>query len=70
MTSPFSASRQGAFGFVDMHGAKLSGTERLRAELTIHDGKVVYDLNGLSRDEWTKLPANYGRQGDPKWDGQ
>jgi len=61
---------KGAFGFVDMHGAKLSGTERLRAELTVHDGKVVYDLNGLSRDEWTKLPANYGKQGDPKWDGQ
>jgi len=60
----------GTFGFVDMHGAKLAGTKRLRAELTIHDGKVVYDLNGLSRDEWTKLPANYGRQGDAKWDGQ
>jgi dihydroorotase len=60
----------GRFGFVDMHGARLSGTERLRAELTIHDGKVVYDLNGLSRDEWTKLPANYGKQGDAKWDGQ
>ena len=60
----------GTFGFVDMHGAKLTGTRRLRAELTVHDGKVVYDLNGLSRDEWTKLPANYGRQGDGKWDGQ
>ena len=60
----------GTFGFVDMHGAKLTGTQRLRAELTIRNGKVVYDLNGLSRDEWTTLPANYGRQGDPKWDGQ
>jgi dihydroorotase len=60
----------GTFGFVDMHGAKLSGTRRLRAELTIHDGKVVYDLNGLSRDDWTTLPPNYGRQGDAKWDGQ
>ena len=60
----------GSFGFVDMHGARLSGTRRLRAELTVRDGKVVYDLNGLTREEWTTLPANYGRQGDPKWDGQ
>jgi dihydroorotase len=60
----------GTFGFVDMHGAKLTGNRRLRAELTVHNGKVVYDLNGLSRDEWTTLPANYGRQGDAKWDGR
>ena len=60
----------GDFGFVDMHGARLAGTRRLRAELTVHDGKVVYDLNGLTRDDWTTLPANYGRQGDKRWDGQ
>ena len=60
----------GSFGFVDMHGAKLTGDRRLRAELTVHDGKVVYDLNGLSREDWTKLPANYGRQGDARWERQ
>jgi dihydroorotase len=60
----------GSFGFVDMHGARLAGTRRLRAELTIRDGKVVYDLNGLTNDAWTTLPPNYGRQGDPRWDGR
>jgi dihydroorotase len=60
----------GAFGFVDMHGARMAGSRRLRAELTIREGKVVYDLNGLTRDDWTTLPPNYGRQGDKRWDGQ
>jgi dihydroorotase len=60
----------GSFGFVDMHGARMPGTRRLRAELTLRDGKVVYDLNGLTREDWTTLPANYGRQGDKRWDGQ
>jgi len=40
---------RGHFGFVDMDGARLAGTERLACELTVRDGKVVYDLNGLSR---------------------
>jgi len=30
---------------------------------------VVYDLNGLTRERWDKLPANYEPQGDPRWDG-
>ena len=40
---------KGRVGFVDGPGARLSGSERLVCELTLHDGKVVYDLNGLSR---------------------
>jgi dihydroorotase len=38
---------RGRFGFVDMDGVRLAGAERLVCELTIRDGKVVYDLNGL-----------------------
>ena len=60
---------RGKFGFVDMHGARLDGNQKLIAELTLRDGKVLYDLNGLTREAWDKLPANYGPQGDPKWDG-
>jgi dihydroorotase len=59
---------QGRFGFLDMHGAKLSATRRLTAEMTLKDGKIVYELNGLSRPEWSTLPADYGRTGDPAWD--
>ena len=32
-------------------------------EVTVRDGKVVYDLNGLSRPDWKSLPADYRRMG-------
>jgi dihydroorotase len=60
---------KGSFGFVDMHGARMDGNQKLVCELTVRDGKVLYDLNGLTRERWDKLPANYGPQGDPRWDG-
>jgi dihydroorotase len=59
---------RGRFGLVDMYGARMDSTERLVCELTIRDGRIVYDLNGISRPEWTTLPKNYGPIGDPKWD--
>jgi len=59
---------QGKFGYVDVLGAKMTGTKRLTAELTLRDGKVVWDLNGLTREEWDKL-GDYQSQGDSKWDG-
>jgi dihydroorotase len=58
----------GKFGFVDHYGARLSSTQKLTAELTVRDGKVVYDLNGMTSPEWTTLPANYGPSGDSRWD--
>jgi dihydroorotase len=60
---------KGSFGFADQHGARLKGTERLRCELTLRDGKVVYDLNDLTGEDWDKLPADYRGLGDPRWDG-
>ena len=59
---------KGRFGYLDMYGARLSGTERLVAEMTLKDGKIVYELNGLSRPDWTTLPADYKGTGDPRWD--
>jgi dihydroorotase len=59
---------RGRFGFTDSNGARLTGTERFRCELTVRDGKVVYDLNARTRDDWTTLPPGYGVQGDPRWD--
>lgn len=59
---------KGSFGFVDMHGARMDGTMKLIAEMTVRGGKIVWDLNGLSRERWDKLPAGYGPQGDPLWD--
>ncbi len=60
---------KGNFGFVDMHGARLRGNQKLTAELTLRDGRVVWDLNGITREDWDKLPRDYTHQGDPRWDG-
>jgi dihydroorotase len=59
----------GKFGFVDMYGARLDGIQKLICEMTVREGKVVYDLNGLTRERWDKLPPHYKSQGDPRWDG-
>jgi dihydroorotase len=44
--------RKGDFGFVDVRGTKLKGTQKLEAELTIRAGKIVWDLNGISAPAW------------------
>lgn len=59
----------GDFGFADHHGARLKGRQRLRCEMTILDGKVVYDLNNRTGPDWETLPPDYGDQGDPRWHG-
>jgi len=58
----------GDFGFTDMYGARLRGTKKLTCELTVRDGKVVYDLNGITRPDWNTLPKGYRLTGDPRWD--
>jgi dihydroorotase len=59
---------RGNFGFVDMYGARLKGTQKLICELTLRDGKAVYDLNGITRPDWDKLPKDYRQTGDARWD--
>ena len=58
----------GHFGFTDIYGARLDGSRKLICELTVRNGKVVYDLNGISRPEWSTLPPDYMAVGDPAWD--
>ncbi|HMJ61830.1 MAG TPA: amidohydrolase/deacetylase family metallohydrolase [Bryobacteraceae bacterium] len=60
---------RGRFGFTDMYGARMDGAQKFVCELTVRNGKVVYDLNGISRTAWDKLPADYQMIGDPRWDG-
>ena len=59
---------KGEFGFVDVYGARMQGDRKLECELTVRDGRVVWDLNGLSRADWTGL-GKYTPQGDNRWDG-
>jgi dihydroorotase len=59
---------QGQFGFTDMYGARLRGDRKLACELTLRGGKVVYDLNGITRPDWQTLPPDYRQTGDKRWD--
>jgi dihydroorotase len=51
-----------------VYGARLRGSRKLTCELTLRDGKVVYDLNGITRPEWDQLPRDYKQTGDARWD--
>ncbi|MCE7073240.1 amidohydrolase/deacetylase family metallohydrolase [Dyadobacter sp. CY327] len=39
--------RDGQFGFTDSGGKSIAGSKKLEIEMTIRDGKIVWDLNGL-----------------------
>lgn len=43
---------EGAFGFVDTKGHRIDGGRKLRCEMTIRAGTVVWDLNGLASNPW------------------
>jgi len=60
---------KGKFGFTDMYGARMEANQRLMCEMTVRAGRIVYDLNGISRPEWTSLPKGYMQQGSSRWDG-
>ena len=57
---------KGEFGFVDAYGARLRGSQKLSCELTLRNGSVVWDLNGLTRKNWDEL-GKYGYQTDRRW---
>ena len=46
--------RKGDFGFLDVSDDKITGTQKLEAEMTIRAGKIVWDLNGLGAIEIKK----------------
>ncbi len=46
--------RQGEFGFVNTGGGRMPGKMKLECELTVRDGKVVWDANGISFPAWDK----------------
>jgi len=47
---------QGRFGFFDYTGYRIEGRAKLECEMTIRDGKIVYDLNGIASP--VVLPRN------------
>ena len=51
--------REGDFGFIDSRRRTLKGTQKLEAELTIREGRVVWDLNGRAVPMWDEEPLRY-----------
>jgi dihydroorotase len=58
---------KGQFAFVDSFGARMDGSLRLLNEMTVASGRVMYDLNGRTREHWDKL-GKYQALGEPYWD--
>src|SRR3954453_22170538 len=44
----------GEFGFVDSARLRIRGTKKLVAELTLREGRVVWDLNGMTSEDWAR----------------
>jgi len=42
----------GDFGFIDSANRRFRGKQKLVGELTLRDGKVVWDLNGMNSEDW------------------
>jgi dihydroorotase len=49
----------GQFGFVDVRGGRITGTQRLGCEMTLRAGKIVFDFNGRAGIPWRKAPIEY-----------
>lgn len=43
---------KGKFGFLDSRLARKDGSQLLTCELTLRDGRVVWDRNGLASEDW------------------
>jgi dihydroorotase len=47
---------EGDFGFVDSARRRMRGTRKLTAEMTLREGRIVWDLNGMSSEDWNNAP--------------
>jgi dihydroorotase len=56
----------GNFGFVDSLGGRLEGRQQLACELTVKNGLIDWDLNGITREDWQKRSVYTPH---PEWDG-
>ena len=51
----------GKLGLQTCTETRLQGKQKLECELTVRAGKVVYDLNGISRPDWENYPRTICR---------
>jgi dihydroorotase len=50
----------GDFGFRDEVGAKVAGKQRLVADITLKDGRVMWDWNSRSGVDYRQFGPRYG----------
>ena len=49
----------GQFGYADLAGGKVEGTERIFPEMTVRAGKIVFDLNARTAVPWCEGHLKY-----------
>ncbi|HEX5026863.1 MAG TPA: amidohydrolase/deacetylase family metallohydrolase [Agriterribacter sp.] len=57
--------RKGKFGLFDYTGYKLETDKKLECELTIRDGRIVYDLNGITDPIVVSVSQRSTRNNEP-----
>ena len=50
----------GRFGYADASNGKFEAGQRLFCEMTLKDGKVVWDWNARAAEDYRKLGERYG----------
>jgi hypothetical protein len=50
---------KGHFSYIDCGVARMDGSVRLEARMTIRAGRISYDPSGLSMVEWDKARPQY-----------
>jgi dihydroorotase len=53
---------KGEFGFLDVKNMTYKGDQLLKTELTIREGKVMWDLNGRAGEDWETFYAREENQ--------
>ena len=49
----------GHFGYVDVKGGRIEGSQRLGCEMTVRTGKIVFDFNGRAGTAWREANIDY-----------
>jgi dihydroorotase len=49
----------GKFGYADLAGGKVDGTERIVPEMTVRAGRIVFDLNARTAEPWREGKLKY-----------
>jgi dihydroorotase len=55
---------EGNFGYTDCGKAKIIGSQKLECKLTLRDGQIVYDPDGMSMPQWEQAPEAYWKMPD------